>query len=122
MTEEFIHIVKGLSADKNTEKEKEMKMKCDSWISEQLKTPAGLTNIENFFQYISKESDPLSQSHTPAHGALNAFGIFAHSIKSNEELKEKYIPVILDILIQNYCRSDMIGKPVAFTHPGQKGH
>lgn len=104
MIPEFNNLIKGL-ADKNTEKEKESKIQCDTWITQQMQKKDEPT-IDAFFEYIRTQSEQMQQAPSLALGALNAFGIFAHSIKSDEKLREKYVPSILETLIQSYFNNE----------------
>ena len=107
-------MIKGL-ADKNTEKEKESKIMCDTWITQQIQKKDEPT-IDAFFEYIRSQSEQpqAQQTTTLALGALNAFGIFAHSIKSDDRLREKYVPSILETLIQSYFNNEANSRVVVF--------
>lgn len=98
-TNEFNTMLKGL-ADKNTEKEKETKVQCETWLVDKLakKDEKGL---EGFFEYLMTAVNGVM-----ANGAMNALGIFAYSLKNSERLKEHYIPKILETLINSYFQNE----------------
>lgn len=104
MIGDFNTMLKGL-ADKNTEKEKETKVQTDMWLSQHLQKKDE-TTIDAFFEYIRTETEKSQSGSVLSIGAMNAFGIFAHSIRQDERLKEKYIPAILETLIQSYFQND----------------
>lgn len=104
MATEFNKIIKDL-ADKNTEKEKETKVQCDSWITLQMQKKDDQI-IDSFFEYIRTQASQSPSGSSLSQGAINAFGIFAHSIKGDDKFKEKYIPIILDTLIECYFLND----------------
>lgn len=114
MSSEFNKIIKDL-ADKNTEKEKESKIQCESWITLQMQKKDDQT-IDSFFEFIRTQASQSSSGSSNSQGAINAFGIFAHSIKSEDRFKEKYIPVILEILIECYFmnQNDSQGRVTSF--------
>lgn len=104
MQAEFNKIIKDL-ADKNAEKEKDLKSQCDSWITQQMQKKDDQT-IDAFFEYIRNQASQSPSGSSLSQAAINAFGIFAHSIKGDEKLKEKYIPIILETLIECYFLND----------------
>jgi hypothetical protein len=116
MIPEFNNLIKGL-ADKNTEKEKESKIMCDTWITQQLQKKDE-SSIDAFFEYIRSNSDQPQpqQATTLSLGALNAYGIFAHSIKSDDKLRDKYVPSILDTLIQSYFNNEANSRVRSFNY------
>lgn len=98
-TNEFSSMLKGLS-DKNSEKEKETKLQCERWIGEKIHAKDEKA-LEGFFDFlIGSVNGVLSNS------ALNALGIFAHSVKNYEKMKEFYVPKILEILIESYFQNE----------------
>ena len=104
MQSEFTKMIKDL-ADKNTEKEKDTKIGCDTWITQQMQKKDDQA-IDAFFQYIRAQASQSTTGNALSLGAINAFGIFAYSIKSDEKLKEKYIDIIFDALIECYLLND----------------
>lgn len=113
MQAEFANMVKGL-ADKNTEKEKETKVQCDAWIAQQLQKKDD-AKVDNFFDFIRTQAEKAPAGSALSIGSLNAFGIFAHSIKQDERLKEKYLPIILKCLIDSYIQNDASAKKKILT-------
>jgi translation initiation factor 2B subunit (eIF-2B alpha/beta/delta family) len=101
---EFNNTLKGL-ADKNSEKEKEMKDAAQNWIAQQI-VKKDTVVIDQFFEYVRSHAESVQKESPLSIGAFNTFGIFAQAIKDDSSLKEKYIPVMLRILIDTYLTKD----------------
>src|SRR3990167_5068853 len=97
----FSKMLKGLGSN-NNEKETDTKKQCDIWISQTM-SKQHLKDVAAFFEYVKAQIPAKYEAPTTSLlGAVNAFGIFVHSIKDHERLKEKYIPLVLDKLVECY--------------------
>src|SRR3990167_7747421 len=100
----FSKMLKGLGSG-NLEKESEQKKQCDMWVTQQLakKEETLLNNFVGFLQtqnVLSKSEGSLD--HATLAGTASAFGVFADSIRGDDRLKERYLPVALEKLIDIY--------------------